>query len=77
MPSDNDLHKASHKGDLEECKRLIEEPSPGDDPIDVNEPGASDRRAIHRAAGAGHLDIWCVIKKSDFTMYYNLFQVNI
>jgi hypothetical protein len=61
MPSDNDLHKAAHKGDLEDCKRLVEEPSPGDDPIDVNEPGAADRRAIHRAAGAGHMDIWYFI----------------
>lgn len=77
MPSDNDLHKAAHKGmllviwyseliqsycrllgDLDDCKRLVEEPEPGDDPIDVNSAGASDRRPVHRAAGAGHLDIW-------------------
>lgn len=54
MPSDNDLHKAAHKGDLEECQRLIES---AEEPIDVNEPGASDRRALHRAAGAGHLQL--------------------
>lgn len=53
MPSDNDLIKASKKGDLDECKRLIEEPDDPEDPIDVNAPGASGRRAIHQAAGAG------------------------
>jgi len=56
MPSDNDLIKASKKGDLEECKRLIEEPDDPDNPddaLDVNAPGASGRRAIHQAAGAG------------------------
>lgn len=54
MPSDNNLHKAAHKGDFEECKKLLESP---DEPIDINEPGASDRRALQRAAGAGHLEI--------------------
>lgn len=57
MPADNNLHKAAHKGDLEECKKLIETPDEGEDPIDVNEPGASDRRALHRSAGAGHLEL--------------------
>lgn len=57
MPSDNNLHKAAHKGDIEECKKYIEDPDEGDDPIDVNSPGASDRRPIHRAAGAGHADL--------------------
>ena len=57
MPTDNNLHKAAHKGDLEECKKLIETPEEGEDPIDVNEPGASDRRPLHRSAGAGHLEI--------------------
>jgi ankyrin repeat protein len=56
MPVDNDLHKAANKGDLEECQRLVENPNEGDDPIDVNEPGASDRRPLHRSSGAGHLD---------------------
>lgn len=56
MPTDNDLHKAANKGDLEECQRLMESPAEGEDPIDVNEPGASDRRALHRSAGAGHLE---------------------
>ena len=57
MPADNNLHKAAHKGDLEECTKLIESPDEGEDPIDVNEPGASDRRALHRSAGAGHLEL--------------------
>ena len=52
MPADNNLHKAAHKGDLDECKKWIT--GEGDDePIDVNSPGASDRRALHRSAGAG------------------------
>ena len=57
MPVDNELHKAANKGDLEACKKLIETPDEGEDKIDVNEPGASDRRALHRAAGAGHLEL--------------------
>ena len=56
MPGDNALHKASHKGDLEECKKYVEGLD-GEDVIDVNEPGASDRRALHRSAGAGHLHL--------------------
>lgn len=54
MGADNNLHKAAHKGDLDECKKIIEG-ADGEDKIDVNEPGASDRRALHRSAGAGHL----------------------
>ncbi len=57
MPADNNLHKAANKGDLEECKKLIETPDEGEEAIDVNEPGASDRRPLHRSAGAGHLEI--------------------
>jgi ankyrin repeat protein len=57
MPTDNNLHKAAHKGDIEECKRLIESPAEGEDPIDVNGPGASDRTPLHRSAGAGHMEI--------------------
>lgn len=57
MPADNNLHKAAHKGDLDECKKWIESPDEGEEKIDVNEPGASDRRALHRSAGAGHLEL--------------------
>lgn len=56
MPIDNNLHKAAHKGDLDECKKYVEG-TDGEDAIDVNEPGASDRRALHRSAGAGHLQL--------------------
>jgi ankyrin repeat protein len=56
MPGDNNLHKAANKGDLEECKKYVEGLD-DEDAIDVNEPGASDRRALHRAAGAGHLPV--------------------
>jgi hypothetical protein len=58
MGGDNNLHKAAHKGDLDECKKYVEG-TDGEDKIDVNEPGASDRRALHRSAGAGHLPL-CV-----------------
>ena len=37
--------------------KYIETPEEGEDPIDVNEPGASDRRPLHRSAGAGHLEL--------------------
>lgn len=57
MPVDNDLHKAAHKGDLEACKMLIESSVGEEVPITVNDPGASDRRPLHRAAGAGHLNL--------------------
>lgn len=57
MPTDNSLHKAAHKGDLAECKKLIETPDEGEDPIDVNEPGAAERRPLHRSAGGGHLEL--------------------
>lgn len=57
MPVDNDLHKAAHKGDLEACKMLIEGSVSEEVPITVNDPGASDRRPLHRSAGAGHLQL--------------------
>jgi ankyrin repeat protein len=57
MPADNELHKAANKGDIETCQKLIETPDEGEEKIDVNEPGASDRTALHRAAGAGHLGL--------------------
>lgn len=57
MPADNDLHKAAHKGDIDACKMLIEGSVGEDVPITVNDLGASDRRPLHRAAGAGHLEI--------------------
>ena len=48
MPVDNALHKAAHRGDLDECKKCIE--GDPEDPefeiIDVNEAGAADRRAL-------------------------------
>jgi len=57
MPQDNALHKAANKGDLDECKKWVEEPPEGEDKIDVNELGANDRTAMHRAAGGGFLEI--------------------
>ena len=57
MPVDNDLHKAAHKGELEICKTLIEGSVGEEVPFTVNDAGASDRRPLHRAAGAGHLQL--------------------
>lgn len=37
MAGDNALHKAAHKGDLEECKKYVEGID-GEEMIDVNEP---------------------------------------
>ncbi|CAM9095058.1 unnamed protein product [Scytosiphon promiscuus] len=52
MPTDTELHKAAHNGDLGKVKQLIE-----DGEIAVNEPGAAERRALHRAAGGNHVEI--------------------
>lgn len=43
MPTDTELHKAAHNGDLGKVKQLVE-----DGEIAVNEPGAAERRALHR-----------------------------
>lgn len=42
---------------METCKMLIEGSVDEEVPITVNDAGASDRRPLHRAAGAGHLDL--------------------
>ncbi|CAM9709926.1 unnamed protein product [Chrysoparadoxa australica] len=55
MPVDTELHKAAHNGELgksSKCAELIESGE-----IEVNAPGAAERRALHRAAGGNHLDI--------------------
>lgn len=43
MPTDTELHKAAHNGDLGKVKQLIE-----DGEVAVNEPGAAERRPLHR-----------------------------
>mmetsp|Transcript_93851 Transcript_93851/g.183995 ORF Transcript_93851/g.183995 Transcript_93851/m.183995 type:complete len:185 (+) Transcript_93851:70-624(+) len=57
MPSDNELHKAAHKGDIKLCKMLIESSVGEEVPFTANDQGASDRRPLHRAAGAGHTEL--------------------
>jgi ankyrin repeat protein len=57
MPADNDLHKAAHKGDLDTCKMLIESTADEVTPMTVHDKGAAERTPMHRAAGAGHMDI--------------------
>uniref|UniRef100_A0A7S4S639 Uncharacterized protein n=1 Tax=Ditylum brightwellii TaxID=49249 RepID=A0A7S4S639_9STRA len=52
MPFDTALHKASHNGDFKQVTALIEAGE-----IDVNTPGASERRPLHRAAGGNHVKI--------------------
>lgn len=51
MPKDGELHKAAYKGDAGECEDLI---SGG---ADVNEPGAQDRTALHRAVAGKHAHV--------------------
>ncbi len=58
MPVDSGLHKACHAGNLDEVQRLLTAPlEEGCEPIDINAPGAGDRRPIHRAAGANKVEI--------------------
>lgn len=45
MPTDTELYKAAHNGDLSKVKQLVEGGG-----VEVNAPGASDRRALHRWA---------------------------
>ncbi|CAM9397772.1 unnamed protein product [Discosporangium mesarthrocarpum] len=52
MPVDSELHKAAHNGDLGKVKELIDKGE-----IDVNEPGAAERRPLHRAAGGNNVEI--------------------
>ena len=69
MPVDNALHKACHKGDLEMVKKCIVGDAEEDiDPIDINSPGAADRRALHRSAGAGFLDVTAYLLDNGATL---------
>ncbi len=56
MPTDTPLHKAANNGDLDKVKECVEGTG-AEDKIDVNEAGAAERRAIHRAAGANHMAV--------------------
>ena len=44
MPKDTPLHKAANKGDTNSCMDIIEKGE-----VKVNEPGAANRTAFHRA----------------------------
>ena len=57
MPSDNELHKACNKGDIDEVRRWVDDPPEDEEAIDVDCAGASNRRPLQRAAGAGHINI--------------------
>jgi len=48
MPVDTPLHKAAHKGDIDAVEQLLK------DGMSVNELGAGNRTALHRAVGANH-----------------------
>lgn len=52
MPIDTLLHKASHNGDIKQVQALLEIGE-----IKIDAPGASERRPLHRAAGANHLEV--------------------
>ncbi|GMI11417.1 hypothetical protein TrRE_jg3932 [Triparma retinervis] len=52
MPTDTPLHKAANTGDLNQVKAILEEGE-----IEVDAPGAAERRPLHRAAGGNHLEI--------------------
>ncbi len=52
MPTDTPLHKAAHNGDLPEVTKHIEEGG-----LAVDEPGAAERRPLHRAAGGNHVHV--------------------
>lgn len=50
MPKDTQLHKAANQGDVDQCRRIIEEGE-----VEVNARGAQERTALHRAVGGDHL----------------------
>ncbi|CAN0286583.1 unnamed protein product [Ectocarpus sp. 6 AP-2014] len=52
MPLDTELHKSAHKGDIQSVRQLVETGE-----VNVNQKGAQDRTALHRAAGANHVGI--------------------
>jgi len=52
MPTDTPLHKAAHNGDMAAVTNLLEAGE-----IEVDSPGAAERRPLHRAAGGNHLAI--------------------
>ncbi|GBG32366.1 Ankyrin repeat domain-containing protein 1 [Hondaea fermentalgiana] len=52
MPRDTDLHKAAYKGNANAVRACIDE-----DMIDVNEFGAANRTALHRAVASGSTEV--------------------
>lgn len=62
MPVDHALHKACNTGELDRVRELVEQKGEEPDEFEteeelVNAPGAADRRPIHRAAAANHVEI--------------------
>ena len=55
MPADTPLHKAAHNGDKGNVLQILEEKT-----VEVNAPGAAERRPLHRAAGGNHAEL-CTI----------------
>jgi ankyrin repeat protein len=51
MPKDTALHKAAHKGEMDNVEAAL------DGGTDINAEGAQNRCAIHRAIGGGHARI--------------------
>ena len=52
MPQDSSLHKACYEGNINVVLAILSECQD-----DVNSKGAQDRTPLHRAAGAGHLEV--------------------
>jgi len=63
MPVDTALHKAAHQGDDAQVQEII---SSGE--VEVNAPGAAERRALHRAAGAGHTSVCKLLAENGATI---------
>lgn len=56
MPADTPLHKAAHNGDKGALIQILD-----DAEIDVNAPGAAERRPLHRAAGGNHAELITIL----------------
>jgi len=52
MPRDTDLHKAAYKGNANAVREFIDSGE-----IDVNEAGAANRTALHRAVAANSVEV--------------------
>jgi ankyrin repeat protein len=52
MPRDNDLHKAAYKGDVSGVEAALQ-----DEDVGVDDYGAANRTALHRAVAGSNYEI--------------------